>query len=103
MKIVDKNYMGTIHSHHSYCLGCYSKHLINHEGHLVCEDCGMSFTTVHLSDELGYKEAQEVDFRPQFTYKKETHLDEWLRRFESKENKEIPQEILDKVIVEAYK
>ena len=103
MIFIDHDYVGAPKKHHSHCLECFSKNLSNHEGALSCADCGMTFTTVHLADELGYKETQERDFRTQFTYKKETHLDEWLRRFESKENKEIPQEVLDKVIIEAHK
>lgn len=103
MKFIDPDYVGTVQKHHSHCLVCGSKSLSNHEGALSCENCGMTFQTVHLADELGYKESQERDFRTQFTYKKETHLDDWIRRFESKENKEIPQEVLDKVIIEAHK
>jgi hypothetical protein len=32
-----------------------------------------------------------------------THLDEWLRRFQAKEHKAVPQEILDIVLMEAKK
>ena len=72
-------------------------------GFLVCTNCGTCRTTVEQATELSYKELQEFDYRPQFTYDKMTHLEDWLRRFQAKENRSIPQEILDKVILEAKK
>jgi hypothetical protein len=73
------------------------------KGFLVCTNCGTCITTVEQATELSYKELQEFDYRPQFTYDKMTHLEDWLRRFQAKENRSIPQEILDKVILEAKK
>ena len=73
------------------------------KGFLVCTNCGTCTTTVQQATELSYKELQEFDYRPQFTYDKMTHLEDWLRRFQAKENRSIPQEILDKVILEAKK
>lgn len=69
----------------------------------VCSVCGRCEKTVEQANELSYKERQEYDYRPQFTYDKKTHLEDWLRRFQAKENRGIPQEILDKVILEAKK
>lgn len=70
---------------------------------LVCPNCGICLQTVEQATELSYKELQDFDYRPQFTYDKMTHLDDWLRRFQAKENRSIPQEILDKVLLEANK
>lgn len=106
MKIVDPNYTSfrkiICNNSDIVCDNCDSR-LIPSDGFAVCYDCGLSKPTVHQSDELGYKELQELDYRPQFTYQKETHLEDWLRRFQAKENKEIPQDILDKVVLEAHK
>jgi hypothetical protein len=106
MKIVDPNYISfrkiTCNRSDIYCEVCDSR-LIPSNGFAVCYDCGMSKPVIQQSDELGYKELQELDYRPQFTYQKETHLEDWLRRFQAKENKDIPQDILDKVILEAHK
>jgi hypothetical protein len=106
MKIIDPNYISfrriTCNRSDIYCENCDSK-LIPSSGFAVCYDCGMSKPTVQQAEELGYKELQELDYRPQFTYQKETHLEDWLRRFQAKENKEIPQDILDKVVLEAHK
>lgn len=70
---------------------------------MVCHSCGLCKPTIEQANELSYKEMQDFDYRPQFTYDKKSHLDDWLRRFQSKENRSIPQEILDKVILEAQK
>jgi hypothetical protein len=70
---------------------------------LVCINCGICKPTVEQAVEMSYKDLQEFDYRPQFTYDKMTHLEDWLRRFQAKENRSIPQEILDKVILETKK
>lgn len=106
MKVIDPNYtsfrkMGC-NRKDIYCEVCDSR-LIPSSGFAVCYHCGLSKPIVQQSEELGYKELQELDYRPQFTYQKETHLEDWLRRFQAKENKEIPQDILDKVVLEAHK
>lgn len=106
MKIVEPNYVSfrkaACNRSDIYCENCNSA-LLPSDGFAVCYDCGMSKPMVQISDELGYKELQEIDYRAQFTYQKETHLEDWLRRFQAKEHKEIPQEILDKVVLEAHK
>ena len=86
----------------SICETCNIPLLVE-EGHATCYECGLCIPTLHQSAELSYKELQEVDFKPAFSYQKLTHLEDWLRRFQAKEHKDIPQEILDKVILEAHK
>jgi hypothetical protein len=84
------------------CENCLIEYNVNNS-FLVCPECGICKQTVEQANELSYKEQQELDYRPQFTYEKLTHLEDWLRRFQAKENRSIPQEILDKVILEANK
>ena len=72
----------------------------------VCYECGYTcdeVVTTTSIDELSYKELQNIDQRPRFVYQKENHLSEWIKRFQAKENKYIPQHILDAVISEAKK
>jgi hypothetical protein len=85
-----------------FCENCLIEYNVNNS-FLVCPECGICKQTVEQANELSYKEQQELDYRPQFTYEKLTHLEDWLRRFQAKENRSIPQEILDKVILEANK
>jgi hypothetical protein len=77
--------------------------LVTEHSFLVCPSCGKCAHTVEQATDLSYKELQDFDYRPQFTYDKMTHLEDWLRRFQAKENRGIPQEILDKVLLEANK
>lgn len=86
----------------TFCENCNDLLHIEH-GSAVCYNCGSCFECLHLPEDLSYKEQQEMDYRHQFTYEKESHLDDWIKRFQAKENKEISQEILDKVILEAHK
>jgi hypothetical protein len=86
----------------SICRACDERYEAQ-GGFLVCPKCGKCVKTIELHGELSYKELQEYDYRPQFTYDKMTHLEDWLRRFQAKENRTIPQEVLDKVLLEAKK
>jgi hypothetical protein len=101
----DNNYTGNRgerHRENLYCTNCNNLYDTN-SGFMVCQICGICVNTVEQAAELSYKEMQEIDYRPQFTYDKMSHLEDWLRRFQAKENRSIPQEILDKVLLEAKK
>jgi hypothetical protein len=104
MKIVDPTYVQrrNLNTKDSLCDNCNIVLDIS-GGFASCSNCGATKQCLQHATELSYKEQQEMDYRPQFTYQKETHLDEWLRRFTAKEHKNIPQEVLDKVIMEAHK
>jgi hypothetical protein len=109
MQIVDPNYnfnYGTtendICKEDIICLKCNIL-LDTDNGFYVCHSCGFCKIGLEQSREPSYKELQDYIYKPQFTYQKETHLDDWLRRFQSKENRIIEQSILDKVILEARK
>lgn len=104
MNIVDPNHLPRRNLNNKDSMCDYCKILLDiSNGCASCSNCGASKPCLHYPIELSYKEQQEMDYRPQFTYQKETHLDEWLRRFQAKEHKEIPKEVLDKVILEADK
>jgi hypothetical protein len=102
MKIIDPDYVSKDIRNSNFCSLCNSD-MESSDGHSVCVNCGMCSKQLHLSEEPGFKELQEREYKTQFTYQKETHLEDWLRRFQAKENKHIPQEIIDKVILEAHK
>lgn len=96
------NYKRDYYKEQVVCSKCNVNFTID-KSFLVCPNCGICLQTVEQAAELSYKELQDFDYRPQFTYDKMTHLDDWLRRFQAKENRSIPQEILDKVLLEANK
>lgn len=84
------------------CLTCKSN-MITANGYSVCNNCGGCVPTLHCQGEMSYKELQDYDFRPAFTYDKMSHLEDWLKRFQSKENRAIPRDVVDRVILEAHK
>lgn len=102
---IDPNYKPNINLNKINCVYCENCNDILHieHGAAVCYNCGTCVDCLHLPDDLSYKEQQEMDYRHQFTYEKLSHLEEWIKRFQAKENKEISQDILDKVILEAHK
>jgi len=101
----DNNYVSFRHAYikdYSICKSCnLTMEVMN--GFLTCVSCGACENTFSCHNDLSYKEMQDYDYRPQFTYEKLSHLEDWLRRFTAKENRTIPQEVLDKVILEAKK
>ena len=109
MQIVDPNYILAA-NHNEYniskedamCLRCDIL-LYADNGFFVCYSCGYCIKGLEESLEPSYKELQDYMYKPQFTYQKETHLDDHLRRLQAKENKVISQEVLDMIILEANK
>lgn len=83
----------------SYC----NDHYKLYSGYLVCPSCGNCIETLDTYATLSYKEMQNYEYKSQFTYDKRSHLDDWIRRFQAKENRTIPQEVLDKVLLETKK
>lgn len=105
MKVIDPNYTSRrnlFNNKDALCDNCNIILEISH-GSASCSQCGAMKQCLQHPTELSYKEQQEMDYRSQFTYQKETHLDDWIRRFTAKEHKNIPQDVLDKVIMEAKK
>ncbi len=73
------------------------------DGLLICNLCGRAVSCLETSNDISFKERQDLEYRPHFTYEKETHFSAWLSRFQAKENIIIPQEIIDDVINECHK
>lgn len=92
----------TYNLNYKICKDCDVHFQIEH-GFQVCPSCGICNQTIECSGDFSFKEMQDYDHRPQFTYDKMTHLEDWLRRFQARENRLIPQEVLDKVLMEAKK
>ena len=106
-------YFGHIENSHvemsndwQHCESCgVQGEIVIDKSNCVCMACGAAMSLVELDspDTLAYKDREMIDTKPQFTYDKRSHLEDWLRRFQAKENRSIPQEILDKVVLEARK
>jgi hypothetical protein len=103
---LDRTNQGSISRRHLYihnvCKQCNIE-LEAEEGYHVCMSCGASESTIHFSKDLSYKELQEYEHKPHFRYDRMTHLNDWLKRFQAKENRVIPQDVLDMVRLELKK
>lgn len=84
------------------CKKCSVNFLFD-KGFLICPECGYCLQCIEAGPSMSYKELCDYDMKPQFSYMKITHFDDWLKRFQAKENTSIPQEVLDKVIIELKK
>lgn len=100
----DENYspVNFIPANISVCSNCNDQYKL-YSGYLVCPSCGNCIDTLDTYATLSYKEMQNYEYKSQFTYDKRSHLDDWLRRFQAKENRTIPQEVLDKILLETKK
>jgi hypothetical protein len=106
MKVIDPSYSSyrkLYNSSDSYCKNCNIDLYIS-DSFGSCPNCGLCNTNIlQEAETLSWQQTQEMDFRPQFTYDRVSHLDDWLKRFTAKEQKEIPDEIIKLVIKEAEK
>lgn len=75
--------------------------LIQSEGLIVCPQCGRENNILIDSDKPSYKDPPPE--AGEFTYKRINRFDEWLTQHQAKETTEIPQEVLDSILLEMKK
>jgi predicted RNA-binding Zn-ribbon protein involved in translation (DUF1610 family) len=75
--------------------------LIQSEGLVVCPQCGREEPIIIDSEKPSYKDPPPE--AGEFTYKRINRFDEWLTQYQAKETTEIPQEVLDKILLEMKK
>ena len=75
--------------------------LIQSEGLIVCSQCGREEHILIDSDKPSYKDPPPE--AGEFTYKRINRFDEWLTQYQAKETTEIPQEVLDSILLEMKK
>jgi hypothetical protein len=103
LTITDPNYKGNINFvNKNICNICNSNLLINLvEGISICSNCGEQTYILIDTERPSYKEPpSEYNY---FSYKRMNHLSEWLAQFQSKESTDIPNEIIDKILIELKK
>jgi hypothetical protein len=65
---------------------------------LVCKQCGLSKQYLELGmRSISYDEEISRDTKSQFSYKRLTHLTQWIDSLQAKENTTIPDELIDAV------
>lgn len=81
------------------CLTCGGRVVIHQdESALVCESCGISQRYMECGmRSISYDEEVSRDTKSQFSYKRLTHLNQWIDALQAKENTTIPDEVTDAV------
>jgi hypothetical protein len=70
---------------------------------LICSGCGITTNVFNSETPLSFKEAQDYEYKSKFMYDKKSHFIEWLNRITSSENKDISQDLIDKINIEISK
>lgn len=68
------------------------------ESAIVCESCGLSNRYMECGmRSISYDDEVSRDTKSQFSYKRLTHLNQWIDALQAKENTTIPDEVIDAV------
>lgn len=83
------------------CKNCNNYMKVNDtESILICEECGETRNYIDNSNEEWTDRAEIIT---PYTYKRYNHFEDHLRRFQAKESKNIPQPVIDSIILELKK
>jgi len=58
----------------------------------VCKECG--FSEYYPTEEVGFKEEQDMEKNIIYSYKRENHFNEWVSQFQAKESTNVPEEVI---------
>ena len=78
------------------CVGCgavHSKFCDTTTSDEICRECG--HVEYMLSDEVGFKEEQEMEKNIVYAYRRENHFNEWVSQFQAKETTSVPPELIE--------
>jgi hypothetical protein len=67
----------------------------------ICTFCGR--VEYVLSDEMGFKEEQEMDKNITYSYDRKNHFNEWITQFQAKESTNVPREVIEQLRIEFRK
>jgi hypothetical protein len=67
----------------------------------ICRVCGS--VEYVLSEEVGFKEEQELEKHIVYSYKRENHFNEWISQFQAKESTHVPEDVIAKLRTEFRK
>jgi len=104
MRLTDPNYIPAPKMDTSYdkCSRCNVElKIVINEGFMVCESCGKMHEIIIESDRPSYKDAPpEISY---FAYKRSNHFNEILSQLMGAEQTQIPDDVLDKIMLEIKK
>jgi hypothetical protein len=67
----------------------------------ICTRCGR--VEYLLSDEVGFKEEQEMEKNVTYSYDRKNHFNEWIAQFQAKESTNVPKEVIEQLKIELKK
>jgi Poxvirus Late Transcription Factor VLTF3 like len=67
----------------------------------ICQACGA--VEYVLSEEVGFKEEQDLEKHIVYSYKRENHFNEWISQFQAKESTHVPEDVIAKLRTEFRK
>jgi hypothetical protein len=81
------------------CSECGGKVVVyQSESSIVCESCGLSKQYMECGMRgISYDEEVSRDTKSQFSYKRLTHLNQWIDALQAKENTTIPEDVIEAV------
>lgn len=88
------------------CSNCGASVPVEERGEIVCSSCGLVLGRGAFDQRPSFKDIQEgrvLSTRKRFSYDKRTHLEEWLRRAQGREDCRVPEHVLDSLREEARK
>lgn len=103
MELVDKNYVRCFPEDVDACehCGCMDRQLVSNEGLIYCKQCHNAERLIMEVEKPSYKEPpSEVTY---YAYKRMNHCNEWINQIQGKEYTEIPNEVIDAILVELKK
>lgn len=93
---VDIRKVGSSVETHCECGGRMVVH--QEESSIVCNECGITKQYMECGmRSISYDEEVSRDTKSQFSYKRLTHLNQWIDALQAKENTTIPDEVVDAV------
>ena len=79
------------------CSSCGSYDLEHDHGSSddICRACG---ATMYIqSDEVGFREEQDIEKTIVYSYRRENHFNEWIAQFQAKESTNVPSDVIEKL------
>jgi protein-arginine kinase activator protein McsA len=104
MEVVDPSFVRTYP--HEDCIMCdfcksRSKHIVASEGITYCNNCNTVEKALLEVEKPSYKEPpSDVTY---YAYRRINHLNEWLNQVQGKEFTDIPQDLIDRILLEMNK
>jgi hypothetical protein len=100
-----EEYKPNLYTNSNNCKFCGGKDTIeSHHDGLSCSSCSMVVSdAIITNEEMSYNDKQEHEYTPIIDYKRINYFTESLNQIQAKEHTDIPQELLDTVLIELKK